>query len=90
MTHCACGEMDITAVFGTVILGSSPGRRTNTKRPFGLFVLVRLSEPSAWLASRTRRDFRYRAAQQGEIENHLPTWSASPAGDGTKLFVTTQ
>ncbi len=25
---CVCGEMDITTVYGTVILGSSPGRRT--------------------------------------------------------------
>lgn len=29
ITCCTYGEMDITAVFGTVILGSSPGRCTN-------------------------------------------------------------
>ena len=27
--HCSCGEMDITAVFGTVVGGSSPSRSTN-------------------------------------------------------------
>ena len=27
-----CGEMDITTVYGTVILGSSPGRRTKKSR----------------------------------------------------------
>lgn len=27
-----CGEMDITSVYGTDILGSSPGRRTNQKK----------------------------------------------------------
>lgn len=29
---CTCGEMDITAVFGTVVPGSSPGRCTNKQK----------------------------------------------------------
>ncbi len=39
--------MDITAVFGTVILGSNPGRCTMQKRPAlaGLFCIVHLPHP---------------------------------------------
>ncbi len=38
------------------------------------------SEQTALLASRNRKEFRYRASAVGrsEIETHLPTWSEIP------------
>ena len=41
---CTCGEMDITAVFGTVILGSNPGRCT-MKISLGRFLCIWEKKP---------------------------------------------
>lgn len=59
LAYCTYGEMDITAVFGTVILGSSPGRCTAFRKTCtaACFLAVQGGDMSAGQSSRGREHF---------------------------------
>ena len=67
---CVCGEMDITTVYGTVVPGSNPGRRTNLKHFFKCFFYVFGFEPlvrpcEIWTISRSLSFFLLQISSAG-------------------------
>lgn len=75
---CARSEMDITTVFGTVILGSNPGGRTN----------VSSKKANCFAFGRIRKIFLY-FAKQNEKNTWLcssRSWRAHKLAIPTSLF----
>gem|GEM_PF-5089207 len=63
--------MDITAVFGTVVGGSSPSGCTMEKPPAGGFSIVHPEKVPAHLLGGTRSAQPYREAMASVDETHL-------------------